>query len=146
MNPPQTGKSGNGVSSGIKIFVVVMTVITAVTFAVFFYKVAGKITSSSGDKPWALELRAVGDKLKDAGLHRQAVVQYAKFLEYEDIDLKTRAVVAQTLGGLYKTLGECGPALSWFYQAEAAGPDPDDKQTLEAQIAACLKEVKSARP
>jgi hypothetical protein len=106
----------------------------------------GKVTSSSKETPWAMELRTVGDKLKEAGLHRQAIAQYTKFLAHEGIDLKTRALVSQTLGELFKSLGDCGEALVWFYQAEAAEPDPADKNTLESQIATCLKEVKSGRP
>jgi len=136
----------DGVSPAIKIFVIILTVITLVAFAVFFYKVVGKVTSSSKDKPWALHLQMVGDKLKEAGLNRQAVTQYTKFLEHEDVDLKTRALVSQTLGELYVTLSDCGEALVWFYQAELAGPDPADKETLVSHIAACLKEVKSGRP
>ena len=50
-------KPNDGVGSGIKIFVVILTVITAVTFAVFFFKVVGKMTSSSKEKPWALQLK-----------------------------------------------------------------------------------------
>jgi hypothetical protein len=126
--------------------VITLTVLTAVAFSVFFFKLVGKVTSSPKETPWAMELRTVGDKLKEAGLHRQAIAQYTKYLDREGIDLKTRALVSQTLGELYKTLGDCGEALVWFYRAEAAGPDPADKNTLESQIATCLKEVKSGRP
>ena len=136
----------DGVSPAIKIFVIILTVITLVAFAVFFYKVVGKVTSSSKDKPWALQLKNVGDKLKEAGLKKQAVAQYTIFLEHEDVDLKTRALVSQTLGELYIKLGDCGSALVWLYQAQVAGPGPADNETLESQIATCLKEVKSGRP
>ena len=146
MSLPKINKPNDGVSPGIKIFVVILTVITAVTFAVFFFKVVGKMTSSSKEKPWALHLKIVGDKLKEAGLKRQAVVQYTKFLQHEAVDLKTRALVSQTLGELYITLGDCSSALVWFYQAQVAGPDPAAKEKLESQIATCLKEIKSGQP
>ncbi len=136
----------SGVSPAIKIGVIALTVITAVAFSVFFYKLVSKVTSSPKEKPWALELRGVGDKLKEAGLHRQAIAKYTQFLAHEGIDLKTRASVSQTVGELNKTLGDCGEALVWFYQAEAAGPDPADKESLKSQVATCLKEVKSGRP
>ena len=146
MNSPQFNKPNDGVGPGIKIFVVILTIITAVTFAVFFFKVVGKVTSSSKEKPWALHLKIVGDKLTEAGLKKQAVAQYTKFLEHEDVDLKTRALVSQTLGELYIKLGDCSEALFWFYQAQVAGPDPADKEILGSQIATCLKEVKSGQP
>jgi hypothetical protein len=142
MSPPPS----SGVSPAVKIMVITLTVLTAVAFSVFFYKLVGKVTSSPKEKPWALELRGVGDKLKKAGLHRQAIAQYTKFIAHEGIDRKTRALVSHTIGELYKTLGDCGEALVWFYQAEVAGPEPADKETLESQIATCLKEVKSGRP
>jgi len=146
MSAPKINKPNDGVGPGIKIFVVILTVITAVTFAVFFFKMAGKITSPSKEKPWVLQLKIVGDKLKEAGLKRRAVAQYTIFLDHKEIDLKTRAQVSQTLGELYITLGDCSEALVWLYQAEVAGPDPANKKTLESQIAACLKEVKSGQP
>ena len=142
----QTGKSKDGVSPAIKIFVILLTLVTVVAFIVLAVKLVSKITSSAKVKPWALELRVVGNKLKDAGLYRQAAGQYEKFLDYERIDLKTRAEVSQTIGELYKTLGDCGSALVWFYQAEVAGPAPADKENLDSQIAVCLNEVKSGQP
>jgi hypothetical protein len=146
MSSLQNDKSKDGVSPAIKIFVIILTIVTVLAFIVLAFKLVSKITSSAIEKPWALELRVVGDKLKEAGLHRQAIAQYAKFIEYEDIDLKTRSKVSQTMGELYQTLGNCGSALVWFYKAEVAGPAPTDKTTLDFQIATCLAEVKSGQP
>jgi hypothetical protein len=146
MTLQQKDKPTDGVSPTIKILVVGLTIVTVLAFTVFFYKLVGKVTSPSKERPWALELRVVGDKLKKAGLHRQAARQYAKFLENDNIDRKTRALVSQTLGALYTELGDCPSALVWLYQAEVAGPDPADEKTLASQIATCLKEVNSGRP
>ena len=146
MSFQKNNKPSEGVGPGIKIFVVILTVITAVTFAVFFFKVVGKVTSSSKEKPWALHLKVVGDKLKEAGLKKQAIAQYTKFLAYDGVELNDRALVSQTLGGLYVALGDCRSALTWLYQAQVAGPDPADKDTLESQIATCLKEIKPEQP
>ena len=146
MTPQQTDKPTDGVSPAIKVLVVVLTIVTVLAFTVFVYKLVGKVTSPPKERPWALELRVVGDELKKAGLHRQAASQYAKFLEHENIDRKTRALVSQTLGELYTELGDCQSALVWLYQAEVAGPDPADEKALSSQIATCLKEVHSGRP
>ena len=146
MSSQNFNKPNEGVSSGIKIFVVILTVVTTVTFAFFLFKVVGKVTSSSKEKPWVLQMEMVGDKLKEAGLKKQAIAQYTKSLEQKDVDLKTRSRVSQTLGELYISLDDCSSALVWLYQAQVAGSDPADKVTLETQIAACLKEVNSGRP
>jgi hypothetical protein len=146
MTPQQNDKPKDGVSPTIKILVVGLTIVTVIAFTVFFYKLVSKVTLPSKKRPWAVELRVVADKLKNAGLHRQAANQYAKFLENDSIDRKTRALVSQTLGELYTELGDCPSALVWLYQAEVAGPDPADKKDLASQIASCLKEVNSGRP
>ncbi len=136
----------SGVSPAIKFSVIILTILTFVAFGVFFFKLTGKVTTSPKEQSWSLKLRAVGDKLKSEGLYKQAVAPYTRFLEHEDIDLKTRAKVSQTLGELHATLGDCGEALVWFYQAEVAGPDPADKDVLDSHIATCLQEVKPGRP
>jgi hypothetical protein len=146
MNSIQNNKPNDGVSPAIKLIVVGLTILTVIAFSVFFYKLVSKVTSSDKERPWALELQVVGDKLKKVGLHKQAADLYARFLDNENIDLKTRAVVSQTLGELYTELGDCHSALVWLYQAEVAGPEPADKETLAAQIAICLKKVKSEQP
>jgi hypothetical protein len=146
MSPIQNDQPKDGVSPTIKLLVIGLTILTVIAFSVFFYKLVSKVTSSGKERPWALELRVVGDKLKKAGLPRQAADLYARFLENENIDLKTRALVSQTLGGLYVELGDCQSALVWLYQAEVAGPDPTAKETLTAQIATCLKKIHPGRP
>jgi len=147
-----------GVSPIIKFFVIFLTVITVVAFSVFFFKLFTKISSSA--KPsspvkvaspvakdsWAYELRMVGDKLKKAGLKKEAVEQYAKFLQHAGVDSTTRALVSGTVGKLYRELGDCRQALVWLYRAQVAGPESGQIKALESQIAACLKEVKSGRP
>lgn len=146
MSPIQNDIPKDGVSPAIKFLVVGLTILTVIAFSVFFYKLVGKVTTSPKERPWALELRVVGDKLNKAGLHIQAADLYARFLANENIDRKTRALVAQTLGELHAELGDCQSALVWLYQAEVAGPEPANKKTLATQIAACLKEINSARP
>jgi len=146
------------VSPKIKFFVILLTVTTVVAFSVFFFKLFTKISSPA--KPsspakiaspvakdsWAYELRMVGDKLKQAGLKKEAIEQYAKFLQHPNMDSTTRARVSGMVGKLYRELGDCRQALVWLYRAQVAGPESGQIKALEAQIAACLKEVKSERP
>ncbi|MFQ5449053.1 MAG: hypothetical protein ACE5E9_00400 [Nitrospinaceae bacterium] len=136
----------DGVSPRIKILVLSLTVLTVFAFGVFFFILAGKIVSPSKEKPWTYKLLAVGEKLQHAGLRKEAIDLYARFLDREKVDLKTRARVSLTIGKLYKELGNCRKGLTWFYQAEAAGPDPSRENILKSQIDTCLKEVRSHKP
>lgn len=144
-----------GVSLKVKIFVILLTVVTAVAFSVFFFKLVNKISSSAKSSTpakvispttkiyWAHELRLVGDKLKAVGLQKQAIDQYSIFLQFANVDSKTRALVSQEVAELYIELGDCHEALVWLYRAQAAGPSQEQMQSLESQINTCLKAIKS---
>jgi hypothetical protein len=154
----------NGVSLKIKVFVILLTVITVVAFSVFFFKLVSKISSSAkssssfktsspakvaspvAEDSWAHELQIVGDKLKKAGLKKQAIEQYSQFLQYTSVDPKTRSQVSQTVAELYIELGDCREALVWLYRAQVAGPSTEQKPVLEMQIDSCLKDISSERP
>lgn len=137
----------------IKIFAILLTLVTAAAFAAVLLRLTAKLTpapekisSPAKEETWPRQLRTVGDKLAKAGLKEQAIEQYSKFLQLASVDSKTRAEVSQVTGELYVELGDCRNGLVWFYQAQAAGPGPSRLKTLEAQIDACLEEVKSKRP
>lgn len=147
-----------GVSLKIKIFVILLTVLTVVAFSVFFFKLVSKISSSArtaspvkvaspvAENSWAHELQIVGDKLKKAGLKKEAIEQYSQFLHLTSVDSNTRAGVSQTVAELYVELGNCRQALVWLYRAQVAGPEAEQMLALETQIAACLKDIKSEQP
>jgi len=153
-----------GVSLKIKVSVILLTVATVVAFSVFFFKLVNKISSSAkassalktsspvkvaspvAEQSWAPELQIVGDKLKKAGLKKEAIEQYSQYLHHSSVDSKTRAQVSETVAELYVELGDCSQGLVWLYRAQVAGPEAEQMQALEAQIAACLKVVKPERP
>lgn len=147
-----------GVSLKVKVFVILLTVATVVAFSVFFFKLVNKISSSAksssptkvtspaAENSWAHELRLVGDKLKAVGLQKQAIDQYSKFLQYANVDSKTRALVSQEVAELYVDLGDCREGLVWLYRAQVAGPSQEQMQSLESQTNTCLKAIKSEQP
>jgi hypothetical protein len=153
-----------GVSLKIKVFVILLTIVTVVAFSVFFFKLVSKIASSAKTSSslktssptkvtspeaqdlWTHELQIVGDKLKSAGLKKQAIEQYAQFLQYTSVDSKTRSQVSQTVAELYVELGDCREALVWLYRAQVAGPSVERRTALETQINTCLKDISSERP
>lgn len=147
-----------GVSLKIKVFVILLTVVTVVAFSVFFFKLVSKISSSArtaspvkatspaAENSWAHELQIVGDKLKKAGLKKEAIEQYSQFLQLTSVDSNTRAGVSRTVAELYVELGNCRQGLAWLYRAQVADPRAENMPALEAQIAACLKDVKPERP
>jgi hypothetical protein len=148
----------SGVSPKVKIFVVFLTVMTVVAFSVFFFKLVNKLSASGETSPptqaappvaknsWVHELQTVGDKLKKAGLKKQAIEQYSKFLQLAGVDAKTRALVSETVAELYVELGDCRQGLVWLYRAQVAGPGAGRAEALETRIDACLKVVKTERP
>jgi hypothetical protein len=147
-----------GVSPTVKIFVIILTVVTIVAFSVFFFKLVSKFSSSAktsspvkvtspvAANSWAHELKIVGDKLKKAGLKKEAIEQYSQFLQYTSVDSDTRAGISQAVAELYMELGDCRQGLVWLYRAQVTGPEAEQMRALETQIAACLKEVQSERP
>ncbi|GJL78415.1 MAG: hypothetical protein NPINA01_14040 [Nitrospinaceae bacterium] len=151
-------KPDSGVSLKIKVFVILLTIVTVIAFSAFFLRLIIKFSSSAKtsssekvssqviEESWHQELQVVGDKLKKAGLRKQAIEQYSEFLQRARVDSKTRAQVSETIGELYVELGDCRAGLAWFYRAQAAGPDAGRVQGLESQIAACLKEINSSQP
>ncbi|MEE9258107.1 MAG: tetratricopeptide repeat protein [Nitrospinaceae bacterium] len=149
METSEPDRTENGISAKIKIGVILLTLLTLIAFAAFFLKLSGYIAPPSKQETkevdqWGPQLLAVGDRLQNVGLLEQAIDQYTKFLDGDGIDLKTRARVSHQVGELFLELGNCREALSWLFQAEAAGPDPSRKEILNSHIDICLQRVSPA--
>ncbi len=139
MNSPPENPNNEGVGRGVKIFVIVLTVVTVGAFAVFSLQLFSKMLSPSKSAQWPNRLYDVAGKLERAGLKQQAIEQYQRYLEKAKVDLERRAEVSETIGALYRELGNCPEALVWFYQAELAAKEPGD--ALKSHIAECRKTI-----
>jgi len=132
-----------GVSMPIKVAVIGLTVVTFVAFGVFALMLAKKIAGPPADsKPWNNRLVPVAEKLEEAGLPKQALQQYKKFLEHPKIDLETRSRISHKVGELYIQQGNCKEALSWLYQSQAAFPNAPWTQDVNQKIGNCLGKIK----
>ncbi len=82
----------NGLSYKVKIPIILLTLITLGAMGVLFIKIAFSVNSSEKQLDSYQYLRNVGDKLKDKGLHEQAIDQYIKYLEKTKINTPSRAM------------------------------------------------------
>jgi hypothetical protein len=134
--------SSDGVSPAIKIAVIILTIVTIITFAVFIFKISLRMSGPSSEQTQFTVHKTVGDRLRADGLREQAIGQYKLFLSQEKMDSLTRAQVSQSIGELYSEMDNCGEALVWFYHVEAAAPSTEKKPVLESAISKCRERIK----
>ena len=137
----------DGVSKKLKVFVIALTAVTFIALVALFTKLASrpdipaKIASTAqapiSNQSLSDEYNAVGTRLMNSGLKEQAIDQFKKVWEMQQVGSLERAKAAQTVGGLYADLGNCQEALIWLFRAEAADP------TLQPLIDSCLAKVRS---
>ena len=139
-------QSKNGLSYKIKIPIIILTLITLCAMGVLFMKIAYSVSSSEKLSDSYQYLRNVGDKLRNKGLHEQAIDQYIKYLEKTKINTSPRAFVAHTVGELYIELSNCQEALVWLFQAEEVEKTYHRTDELKKHIDTCLTKINSSKP
>ncbi len=135
-----------GLSYKIKIPIIILTLITLSAMGVLFIKIAFSVNSSEKKSNSYQYLRNVGDKLRDKGLHEQAIDQYIKYLEKTKINTSPHAFVAHTVGELYMELSNCQEALVWLFQAEETEKTYHRTDELKKHIDMCLIKINSSKP
>ena len=138
--------SKNGLSYKIKIPIIILTLITVCAMGALFIKIAYSVSSSEKQSDSYQYLLKVGDKLRNKGLHEQAIDQYIKYLEKTKINTSPRAFVAHTVGELYMELSNCQEALVWLFQAEEAEKTYRRTDELKKHIDTCLTKINSSKP
>ena len=136
----------NKLSYKIKIPIIILTLITACAMGALFIKIAYSVSSSEKQSDSYQYLLKVGDKLRNKGLHEQAIDQYIKYLEKTKINTSPRAFVAHTVGELYMELSNCQEALVWLFQAEEAEKTYHRTGELNKHIDTCLTKINSLKP
>jgi len=127
-----------GVSTKLKVFVIGLTFVTIATFGVFIAMFIKKTFIKQTDKvTWGPQLATIAEELKDRGLKPQAIEHYQKYLDTQEVDLKTRSRISFDIATLYVELGRCDDAIVWFLHAKAAQPTAPSAQGSEAQIQQC---------
>ena len=136
----------NGLSSKIKIPIIILTLITLCAMGVLFIKIAYSVSSSEKPSDSYQYLLKVGDKLRNKGLHEQAIDQYIKYLEKTKINTASRAMVAHTIGQIYMELSNCQEGLIWLFQAEEEETTYHRADELKKHIDTCLAKIHSLEP
>jgi hypothetical protein len=139
----------DGVSKKLKIFVIILTVVTFLTLVALFTKLVNKpivqkknqsnVQNSMSKKDLSDEYQAVGKRLMNSGLKEQAIDQFIKVWEMQKPGNQERAKAAQTVGTLYADLGNCQEALTWLFRAEFS----DSTIPMQPIIDSCLAKVRS---
>ena len=136
---PSPKQPEQGISKRLKISIIAFTAFTLIVLIVFTVMLANRLSSPKvKTEEWNTQMLKVGEKLKDAGLQEQAIRQYEKYLQGSKVDIVVRGEVSRTLGNLYRDLGNCPEALSWYYQAETAFPNAPWLEELNVEIDGCL--------
>ena len=136
----------NKLSYKIKIPIIILTLITACAMGALFIKIAYSVSSSEKQSDSYQYLLKVGDKLRNKGLHEQAIDQYIKYLEKTKINTSPRAFVAHTVGELYMELSNCQEALVWLFQAEEVEKTYHRTDELKKHIDTCSTKINSLKP
>jgi len=136
----------NGLTYKIKIPIIILTLITLGAMGALFIKIAFSVNSSEKKSDNYQYLRNVGDKLRNKGLHEQAIDQYIKYLEKTKINTTSRAMVAHTIGQIYMELSNCQEALVWLFQAEESEKTYHRTGELNKHIDTCLTKINSSKP
>jgi tetratricopeptide (TPR) repeat protein len=136
----------NKLSYKIKIPIIILTLITVCAMGAFFIKITYSISASEKQSNSYQYLLKVGDKLRNKGLHEQAIDQYIKYLEKTKINTSPRALVAHTVGELYMELSNCQEALVWLFQAEEAEKTYHRTDELKKHIDTCSTKINSLKP
>lgn len=86
-------------------------------------------------------LRDTANKLHAAGVITEAIVQYERYLDSNDIDTEVRAKIAYSLGELYEKTGSFEKALGWYYQVEISDPNSKYIDDASKKIVALLERL-----
>ena len=134
-----------GLSYKIKIPIIILTLITLGAMGALFIKIAYSVSSSEKQSDSYQYLLKVGDKLRNKGLHEQAIDQYIKYLEKTKIKNPSRAMAAHSVGELYMELSNCEEGLTWLFQAEEAGATYHRADELKKHIDECSPKINSSK-
>ncbi len=122
------------------IFFSIAVLILFVVQGLFFWFKPATGNSSAGSG-WSANLRELGNKLKGVGVTEEALLQYERYLEQNEVPGPVRANISYSMGKIYLELGKYDKALTWFYQVELADPDTDLRSEVGSKIVNCLERL-----
>ncbi len=148
--PRPAAKSGagiptQGVSPQLKIFVIGLTFLTVMAFGVFAALMIKKIFLKDGTQEvWGPQLLTIAQELQDRGIPQGAIQEYQRYLDTQNVDLKTRSEISLKMASLYLELGQCDQAIAAFLHAKAAQPTSPEVQTFDSKLKTCRSPAPAA--
>ena len=89
---------------------------------------------------WTAESqRELANKLKSAGLARQAAQEYEQYIKSAQLEPKQLAGLCYTIGKMCMESGDYEKGLAWLYRVELADPQTSLKVELGSSIINCLE-------
>ena len=135
-----------GVSTKLKVFVIGLTFVTISAFGIFLAMFAKKVFIKGEDNvTWGPQLVTIAEQLNDKGLKPQAIEHYKRYLETQEVDLKTRSSISFNIATLYVELGQCDDAVVWFLHANTAKLVKLQILESENQLQQCRDRSKAPR-
>jgi peptidyl-prolyl cis-trans isomerase C len=134
-------KAKTSTAQSLLVSVLIIILCTAVTYLFIIYT---RGTVSSRANTWQADgslHRELASKLKSVGLNREAIKAYEDYFNTADLDKRTRANSAYTVGKLYMEEKNYEKALSWLYRVDMIDPDTPLKSELNSKIIHCLEEL-----
>lgn len=116
-------------------------ILCAALAILIMYAGKGKVTSSGSVQEDTTLYRDLANKLKSVGLAKEALFQYEQYFTTAQLDKKTRANLAYTIGTLYLDEGNYEKALSWLYRVDMIDPDTPLKSEVGSKIVHCLESL-----
>ncbi len=145
MNQKPPGLPSEGVSPAIKLFVLVLTVVTVAAFGLFFAKLFGKMGGQARHAkpaPWLEAAKALEAK----GHLDLAARQYALYLNNTNLDGDTRAGLSLKLGRLHLARDDCQSALPWLLHAQLAATGEGPGQAAAGLAESCEAKLAKTPP
>ena len=94
----------------------------------------------SNSRAWTAEnQRELANKLKSAGLARQAAQEYEQYIKSAQLEPEQLAGLCYTIGKMCMEAGDYEKALAWLYRVELADPQTKLKAELGSSIINCLE-------
>ena len=121
----------------------VISVVLAFCVVLLGVKTGGRLVGTAlPKKTWTPEQqRTLANKLRSAGLRREAIAQYAAYLDSASLDAPQRAALCYTIGTMLMEESEYEKALAWLYRVEIADPDAPVKSEAGSKIIHCLEKL-----
>jgi hypothetical protein len=149
-DPESSGSSGGfiptaGVSTKLKIFVIGLTFVTIAAFGIFIAMFIKKTFIKGTNQTWGPQLVTIAEELKSRGLKPQAIEHYKKYLDTQNVNMKTRSRISFDIATLYTELGQCDDAVVWFLHSKTAQPKVSQASKIESKMQQCQSQSKTSQ-